>query len=116
MTTCDCSVLPGDGNDPQQSVNRYRVQQYELHAKWYEVEAADRGEAVVKLFTDGGTAVESDSDDGFRELAMEYGMHLDDDPELEDELRAAGVRLDDGRLLGIGDIELIPRAVANPAL
>lgn len=109
MSIHDSSKPPADGNEPDRPLRRYRIQQYELHTHWYEVEAADRGEAVMQFFLRGGTAIDMDGEQGFLGPAMEHGMPIDDDPDLEEELREAGVGLDDGQLMSVRAIEVVPQ-------
>jgi len=65
------------------------IEQYELHAMKYRVEAASEAEAIAKLFQGEADPVEQSQD--FIETADDFGMPADEHRELADELRALGV-------------------------
>jgi hypothetical protein len=70
----------------------YEIEQYELHAQTYQVEADSEAEAIKKLF-DG----EADPLDGgleYIEVAEDFGMPADDDLDLVDELENLGISCD----------------------
>ena len=76
----------------------FEIEQYELHATKYRVEANSEGEAVAKLLAGEGEAVEQSEE--FIEVADNYGLPTNEFPELARELEKLGV-------LGIDD-DVIP--------
>ena len=70
----------------------YEIEQYELHAMKYRVEAASEAEAVVKLIN--GEAEPIDNGLEFIEVADDYGLPADDHRELADALHDSGVPID----------------------
>ena len=67
----------------------YEIEQYELHAMKYRVEAATPAEAIVKLLAGEAEPVEQSQD--FIEVAEDYGLPAAENKELADDLRAIGV-------------------------
>ena len=67
----------------------YEIEQYELHAMKYRVEAADEGHAIAKLFA--GEADPVDGSQDFIEVAEDFGMPVDENLDLADELRDLGI-------------------------
>jgi hypothetical protein len=72
------------------AMERFEIQQYELHFTTYEIDATSAAEAI-KLLLEG----DGEKEDGpeFVEVCDRVGMSLIDNPELADELRKFGVRL-----------------------
>lgn len=70
----------------------YEVEQYELHAMKYRVEAASEAEAIVKLLD--GLAMPVDNGLEYVEVADDYGLPAEEDRELADALRDQGVPVD----------------------
>jgi len=70
-------------------VATYEIEQYELHAQVFVVEADSPAEAIKKLF-DGEADV---ADGGFEliEVADKYGLPAEENRELVDALRELGV-------------------------
>ena len=68
---------------------KYEIEQYELHAQTYRVEASTEAEAIAKLFQ--GKAEPVDGGLEFVEIAEDYGLPADDHRQLADQLRAIGV-------------------------
>ena len=64
---------------------RYEIEQYEIHAQTFRVDALSEAEAVATLFNGGGDAV----DDGlnFIEVADEIGLPVDNHQDLVEQLR-----------------------------
>lgn len=71
----------------------YEIEQYELHAMTYRVEADDPADAIVRLLDGEAEAVDNSMD--FVEVADDRGMLVEDHPELADKLRTLGVPVDD---------------------
>jgi len=68
---------------------RFRVEQYELHAYEYEVEAEDEAHAIQMLFD--GAAEPTGNPPEYIETAEDFGMPTDENRELADQLRSLGV-------------------------
>lgn len=71
----------------------YEIEQYELHAMTYRVEADDPADAIIQLLDGEAEAIDNSLD--FIEVADERGMLVEDHPELADKLRKLGVPVDD---------------------
>ena len=67
----------------------FEIEQYELHAMKYRVEAATEAEAIRLLLDGEAEPVEQSQD--FIEVAEDFGLPTDEYRELADELRALGV-------------------------
>ena len=67
----------------------YEIEQYELHATKYLVEACSKAEAIAKLFEGKGEPVEESQE--FIEVADDYGLPADEYPEFVRELAKLGV-------------------------
>lgn len=70
----------------------YEIEQYELHAMKYRVEADNEAAAIVRLLD--GLAVPVDNGLDFIEVADDYGLPADDYRDLADALREQGVPVD----------------------
>jgi hypothetical protein len=68
---------------------RYEIEQFEIHAMKYRVEADTEAEAVAKLFDGEAEPVEQSQE--YVEVAEDYGLPADEHRELADELRSLGV-------------------------
>lgn len=62
----------------------FELEQYELYAQKYRVEAPSEAEAIKKLLDGEAHIVEGDLE--YIECPEDYGMSLDDDPQLRDQL------------------------------
>ena len=71
-------------------MERFEIQQYELHFTTYEIDATSVAEAIKRLLEGDG---EKEDGPEFVDICDRVGMSLNDDPELADELRKLGVRL-----------------------
>lgn len=67
----------------------YKVEQYEIWTQTYLIEAASEAEAIKKLFD--GEADAMDNGLEYIEIADDFGMAVEEAPDLADELRALGV-------------------------
>lgn len=70
----------------------YEIEQYELHAMKYRVDADNEADAVVKLLDGEAEPVEQSQD--FIEVADDYGLPEEEYRELADALRQSGVPVD----------------------
>ncbi len=71
----------------------YEIEQYELHAMKYRVEAANEAEAIRKLFDGEADPVEQSQD--FIEVADDYGLPAEEHRELAEALRNQGITVDE---------------------
>ena len=83
----------------------YQIQQYEIHAMRYRVEAASEAEAIAKLFEGEAEPVEQSQE--YIEVAEDFGLPVDKHRELADALRALGVSVGDTVIPSIRSIERI---------
>jgi hypothetical protein len=67
----------------------YRIDQYELHAMAYQIEAASEAEAIARLFAGEAEPVEQSQD--FIEVADDYGLPVDEHRDLAAALRTLGL-------------------------
>lgn len=86
----------------------YEIEQYEVHAMTYRVEAATEAEAIVKLLDGEAGAVDGSLE--FIEVAGDLGLAADEHPELAQQLRDLGVPVDDQVIPSIRSIRLAPPA------
>ncbi len=70
----------------------YEIEQFELHAMKYRVEAASQAEAIAMLFAGEAEPVEQSQD--MIEVANDYGLPADEHRELAEALRNLGVSVD----------------------
>jgi len=70
----------------------YEIEQYELHAMKYRVEAASKAEAITLLFAGEAEPVEQSQD--MIEVANDYGLPADEHRELAEALRKQGIPVD----------------------
>ena len=71
----------------------FQIEQYELHATTYRVEANSEAEAIDKLFEGEGEIV--DGSQIYIEVADDFGLPADEYPDLVRELAALGVTTGD---------------------
>jgi type III secretion system FlhB-like substrate exporter len=67
----------------------YEIEQYELHAMTYRIEAADKAEAIALLFA--GEAEPVDQSQDMIEVADDYGLPVEEHRELAKALRKRGI-------------------------
>ena len=83
----------------------YEIEQYELHTAKYRVEATSEADAIAKLFDGEGEAVDNSLE--FIEVANDYGMPVDEFPELVKALAKRGMRVDDDVIESIRGIDQV---------
>jgi hypothetical protein len=83
----------------------FEIEQYELHAMKYRVEAANEAEAIRRLFDGEAEPVEQSQD--YIEVAEDFGLPVDEYRELADELRALGVAVGEAVIPSIRNIEQV---------
>lgn len=83
----------------------FEIEQYELHAMKYRVEAATEAEAIRRLLDGEAEPVEQSQD--YIEVAEDVGLPVDEYRELADELRALGVAVGDAVIPSIRSIERV---------
>jgi len=81
----------------------YEIEQYELHAMKYRVEATSEAEAIAKLFQGEAEPVCQSMD--FIEVPDDFGLPADEHPELVAALRKLGVSVGDRVIPSIRSIE-----------
>ena len=64
----------------------FEIEQYELHAQTYRIEAAAEAEAIKRLLDGEADAVDNGLD--YIEIADDFGLSVDDHRGLADDLRA----------------------------
>ncbi len=83
----------------------YEIEQYELHSMKYRIEAATEAEAVARLFQ--GEAEPVCQGLQYVEVAEDYGLPVDEYPELVKALRKLGVWAGDAVIPSIRSIEQV---------
>jgi type III secretion system FlhB-like substrate exporter len=83
----------------------YEIEQYELHTMKYRVEAEDEAHAIAKLLN--GEADPMDNSLEYIEVADDYGLPVDENRDLVDQLRSLGVGIDDDIIPSIRNIEQV---------
>ena len=71
----------------------FEIEQYELHAMKFRVEAASEAEAIAKLFQGEAEPVEQSQE--MIEVADDYGLPVDEHRELAEALRKQGIPVDE---------------------
>ena len=71
----------------------YEIEQYELHAMKYRIDAASEAEAIAGLFAGEAEPVEQSQD--FIEVAEDFGLSVDEHRELAERLRDRGIPVDE---------------------
>jgi type III secretion system FlhB-like substrate exporter len=80
----------------------FEIEQYELHAMKYRVEAASEADAIRLLLDGEAEPVEQSQD--FIEVAEDFGIPVEQNRELADELRALGVPIGEAVIPSIRNI------------
>jgi hypothetical protein len=88
----------------------YEIEQYEIHAQKYQVEATSEAEAVQKLFAGSAEPV----DDGFDYIGVchDLGLPVQHYPDLANQLRSLGVAVETAvipSVRSIGEVKKQPR-------
>ena len=81
---------------------KFEIEQFELHAMKYRVEADSEAQAIAKLFNGEAEPVEQSQD--FIEVAEDFGLPADEYRELADQLRAMGVAVGEAVIPSIRSI------------
>ena len=86
----------------------FEIEQYELHTQTYRVEASSEAEAIKKLFDgdgDGDGDVEAvDNSQEYIEVAEDFGLPVEQNRELADELRSLDVSVGEDIIASIRTI------------
>ena len=83
----------------------YEIEQYKLHAMKYRVEAEDEAQAIAKLFN--GEADPLDKSLEYIEVADDYGVPVDENRDLADQLRNLGNAVGDDIIPSVRSIEQV---------
>ena len=83
----------------------YEIEQYELHAMKYRVEADNGAQAIARLFNGEAEPVCQSQD--FIEVAEDYGIPVDENRDLADQLRNLGITVDDDIIPSVRSIEQV---------
>ena len=81
----------------------FEIEQYEVHAQKYRVEARSEAQAIKKVFDGEADAVDNGLD--FLEVYEDLGLPVDEFPDLADALRSLGVAVGDCLIPSIRSIE-----------
>ena len=81
----------------------YEIEQYELHTMKYRVEAEDEAHAIAKLLN--GEADPVDNSLEYIEVADDYGVPVDENRDLADQLRNLGIAVGDDIIPSVRSIE-----------
>jgi hypothetical protein len=83
----------------------YEIEQYELWTTKYRVEAASEAKAVAKLFAGKAQLVEESHE--LVEVADDYGLPVDENRDIADELEELGISVGDDVIPSIRSVEEI---------
>ena len=83
----------------------FEIEQYELHSAKYRVQADSEAEAIAKLFAGEGEAVDNSLE--YIEVADDYGLPVEEFPELAEALQYQGVRVGEDIIASIRSIEKV---------
>ena len=83
----------------------FEIEQYEVHVQRYRVEANSGAEAIVRLYQ--GEADPIDNSLEYVEVADEYGLPLDQNQELAEQLRNLGIIVGEHIIPSIRTIEKV---------
>ena len=72
---------------------KFKIEQYELHAQGYEVEAANEAEAIKKVFDGEADALDNSLE--YVEVAEDYGLPAENYPDLVTKLEQLGEHVDE---------------------
>jgi len=86
-------------------MREYQIEQYELHTCKYRVRATSEAEAIVKLYEGQGEMVDDSME--FIQTADDYGLPVDENPELVAAVQKLGLCHDDDVIPSIRSIEEI---------
>ena len=81
----------------------YEIEQYELYMSKHRVEAESEAEAISKLFDDKADPVDDSTE--YIEVANDYGMPVDENQDLVEELRKLGVTVGNDVIESIRNVE-----------
>ena len=84
---------------------KFEIEQFEVHAFTYRVEAENEADAIVKLLD--GEADPTNNGSDYVEIAGDLGLPVDDCGELADKLRELGVPVGEHVIPSIRSIALI---------
>ena len=80
----------------------YEIEQYEIHAMKYRIEAASEAEAIAKLLDGEADAVDDSLE--YIEVAEDFGLPADEHRELADALHDLGLRVGEAVIPSIRSI------------
>ena len=83
----------------------YEIEQYELHAMKYRVEEATEAEAIVRLLQGEAEAVDQGLE--YIEVAEDFGLPVDEYPDLGEALKKLGMSIGDTVIPSIRSIQLV---------
>ena len=83
----------------------FEIEQYELHATTYRVEAKDEAHAIARLLDGEADPIDNSLD--YIEVADDYGMPVDENRELAEQLRNLGIAIGDDIIPSIRNIEQV---------
>lgn len=83
----------------------FQIEQYELHAMTFRVEAEDEAHAIARLLDGEAEAVDGGLD--FIEVAEDFGLPADEHRGLADQLTALGVPVGEHVIPSIRSVEQI---------
>ena len=80
----------------------YEIEQYEIHAMRYRIDATNEAEAIAKLFDGEAEPVEGSLE--YVEICDDRGLPADEHRELAEQLRTLGVPVDEAVIPSIRSI------------
>jgi hypothetical protein len=80
----------------------YEIEQYELHCSKFRVEAESKADAIARLFTGEGDPVDNSLE--YIEVADDYGLPVEEFPDIAQGLQNRGVLVDEDIIPSIRSI------------
>jgi hypothetical protein len=90
----------------------FEVEQYEIHTMTYQVQAKSEAQAIAQVLDGQGEPLDDRLD--YIEVGADLGLSSDEFPELAQQLRKLGVRLDDTIIPSIRGVMRVDDDPATP--
>lgn len=81
----------------------FEIEQYEIHAQKFQVEASSEAEAISKVLN--GEADAMDNEQEYIEVATDIGLPVDEHRDLVEELRRVGTQIGDDIIPSIRSVK-----------
>ena len=89
----------------------YEIEQYEIHTSKYRVEAESEAEALTKFLDNEGEMIDDSTE--YIEIANDFGIPMDGNQELFEELEKLGVVFKNDLIESIRDVKEVVRVILD---